>query len=362
MGFAEVTRAPVTFVVPYANRSASGSRRVRVGMLAVTIQGVKFAIGTRRSPECRWRRSNRRMRARSPAPPRPAAPSRPPHPRASLGFEAKLWDAADLLRNNMDPAEYKHVVLGLIFLKYISDAFEERRDGLIRLVARREVRVLRSGRGGAAGRSCSSCWRTGTSTAWPTCSGCRPRLAGPTSRRKAKQPDIGKIVDDAMDAIERENPSLKGVLPKVYALPGLDKQSLGKLIDLISTIGLGSEEHRAKDTLGRVYEYFLSRFASAEGKGGGEFYTPRRGARAGRDAGALQGPRLRPCCGTGGMFVQSVKFIEAHNGRPDQVSVYGQESNPTTWRLARMNLAIRGIEANWATSTPTPSATTCTRT
>ncbi len=281
--------------------------------------------------------------------PGPATPRRtqpPPDPRASLGFETKLWDAADLLRSNMDPAEYKHIVLGLIFLKYISDAFEERRDGLIRLVhdekseyfiageaaQRAELQFLLEDRDEYA---LANVFWVPAEARWSYI------------QARAKQPDIGKIVDDAMDAIERENRSLKGVLPKRYAMPGLDKQSLGKLIDLISTIGLGSEEHRAKDTLGRVYEYFLARFASAEGKGGGEFFTPRDVVRVLVEMlEPYEGRVYDPCCGSGGMFVQSVKFIEAHNGRPDQVSVYGQEYNNTTWRLARMNLAIRGIEAN----------------
>jgi type I restriction enzyme M protein len=166
-------------------------------------------------------------------------------------------------------------------------------------------------------------------------------------RASAKQPEIGRIVDDAMVAIERDNHSLKGVLPKVYALPNLDKVSLGKLIDLVSSIGLGYEEHRAKDTLGRVYEYFLAKFASAEGKGGGEFYTPTSVVRVLVEMlEPYQGRVYDPCCGSGGMFVQSLRFIEAHGGLKDQVSIYGQESNATTWKLARMNLAIRGIEAN----------------
>ena len=163
----------------------------------------------------------------------------------------------------------------------------------------------------------------------------------------AKQPTIGKTIDDAMEAIEHENPTLKGVLPKIYGLPGLDKQSLGKLIDLIGGIGLGSAEHQARDTLGRVYEYFLSRFASAEGKGGGEFYTPSSVVRLLVEMiEPYEGRVYDPCCGSGGMFVQSVKFVEAHNGQRDQVSIYGQEYNRTTWRMARMNLAIRGLEAH----------------
>ena len=265
---------------------------------------------------------------------------------ASLGFETKLWDAADLLRSNMDPAEYKHVVLGLLFLKYISDVFEERRTQLAELVRepaseyyvddpnarQEEEEVLLEDRDEYAAENVF--W-VPAEARWSNI------------QANAQQPIIGKTLDDAMQAIESENTTLKGVLPQIYALPSLDRDSLGKLIDLVSTIGLGSEEHRSKDTLGRVYEYFLSRFASAEGKGGGEFYTPTSIVRLLVEMiEPYQGRVYDPCCGSGGMFVQSLKFIEAHNGRRDQISVYGQESNSTTWRLARMNLAIRGIEAN----------------
>jgi type I restriction enzyme M protein len=164
---------------------------------------------------------------------------------------------------------------------------------------------------------------------------------------QAKQPTIGKTVDDAMLAIERDNPALKGVLPKEYARPGLDKTRLGELIDLIGTIGLGEAEHRSKDILGRVYEYFLSQFASAEGKKGGQFYTPRSVVQVLVEMLApYKGRVFDPCCGSGGMFVQSEKFVEAHGGRVGDISIFGQESNHTTWRLARMNLAIRGIDAN----------------
>jgi type I restriction enzyme M protein len=166
---------------------------------------------------------------------------------------------------------------------------------------------------------------------------------------KAKQPTIGKLVDDAMVEIERDNPSLKGVLPKDYARPGLDKQRLGQLIDLISNIGFGDKENRSKDILGRVYEYFLSQFASAEGKKGGQFYTPRCVVRVLVEMLAPYNGRVYdPCCGSGGMFVQSEKFIEEHGGRVGQISVYGQESNYTTWRLCKMNLAIRGIDGQIA--------------
>lgn len=264
----------------------------------------------------------------------------------SLGFESKLWEAADLLRNNMDPAEYKHVVLGLLFLKYIEDAFEERRDELRAAVSNPdsdyyvakeadrddELADLLEDRDEYAAEN----------VFWVP-----PGARWTHIREQAKQPTIGKLLDDAMDAIERDNASLKGVLPKVYALPNLDKHNLGKLIDLVSGIGLGTKEHQSRDTLGRVYEYFLSKFASAEGRGGGEFYTPTSVVRLLVEMlEPYKGRVFDPCCGSGGMFVQSLKFIDAHNGRRDQITVYGQESNFTTWRMARMNLAIRGIEAN----------------
>ncbi len=244
----------------------------------------------------------------------------------SLGFEDKLWAAADVLRNNMDPAEYKHVVLGLIFLKYISDAFEERHRAL--LAEDPEAAEDRDE-------------YTAENVFWVPAAARWSLLQG-----QARQPTIGKALDDAMDAIEADNAALKGALPKVYALPALDKHKLGELIDLISGIGLGTAAHREKDTLGRVYEYFLSRFASAEGRGGGEFYTPSSIVRVLVELlEPYQGRVYDPCCGSGGMFVQSVKFIDAHGGRRDAVTVYGQESNATTWRMARMNMAIRGIEA-----------------
>jgi type I restriction enzyme M protein len=265
---------------------------------------------------------------------------------AALGFEQKLWEAADLLRSNMDPAEYKHVVLGLIFLKYISDAFEAHRDRLQTLVKepkseyyiREEARRATELEGLLEDRD----EYVADNVFWVPPEARWDRLQG-----SAKQPTIGKLVDSAMDAIERENSSLKGVLPKIYARPGVDVQSLGKLIDLISGIGLGSAEHQARDTLGRVYEYFLSRFASAEGKGGGEFYTPSSVVRLLVEMiEPYKGRVYDPCCGSGGMFVQSLKFLDAHGGQRDQVSIYGQESNHTTWRMARMNLAIRGLEAH----------------
>jgi len=255
---------------------------------------------------------------------------------ANLGFERELWQMADALRSNMDAAEYKHVVLGLIFLKYISDAFEEQHA---RLVAEQDQ---------GADPEDQDEYRA-VNIFWV------PKEARWSHlKANAKQPTIGKVVDDAMLAIERDNPSLKGVLPKDYAHPRLDKQRLGQLIDLIGNIGLGDKENRTKDILGRVYEYFLSQFASAEGKKGGQFYTPRCVVRLLVEMLApYKGRVYDPCCGSGGMFVQSVEFVKAHatgNGNGGKakahVSIFGQESNHTTWRLAKMNLAIRQIDNN----------------
>jgi len=254
-----------------------------------------------------------------------------------LGFEAQLWKAADALRNNMDAAEYKHVVLGLIFLKYISDSFEERREEILTLAEAPDSEYY--GDLAAADDRDEYLRRH---VFWVPAEARWSRL-----RDAAKQPSIGKHVDDAMVAIERDNPVLKGVLPKDYARPTLDWQRLGQLIDLIGGIGVGGEEARDHDVLGRVYEYFLGRFASAEGKGAGQFYTPRSVVRLLVEMlEPYHGRIYDPCCGSGGMFVQSVKFLEAHGGKRSNVAIYGQESNPTTWRLAAMNLAIRGIEAD----------------
>jgi type I restriction enzyme M protein len=248
---------------------------------------------------------------------------------ATLGFEATLWLAADKLRNNMDAAEYKHVVLGLIFLKYISDAFAEKHA------------QLEAEKAQGADPEDADEYRA-ENIFWVPKEARWAHL-----QASAKQPTIGKLIDDAMVAIERDNAQLKGVLPKNFARPALDKQRLGELIDLIGTIGLGSKEDRSKDILGRVYEYFLGQFASAEGKKGGQFYTPRCVVQTLVEMLApYKGRVLDPCCGSGGMFVQSEKFVEAHGGRIGDISIYGQESNATTWRLAKMNLAIRGIDAN----------------
>lgn len=246
---------------------------------------------------------------------------------ANLGFEQKLWQAADKMRNNMDAAEYKHVVLGLIFLKYISDAFEEKHNQL-----KKDPQTDPEDRDEY----------TAKNIFWV------PKQARWSHLQKnAKQPNIGILLDDAMDAIEKDNPTLKGVLPKNYARPALDKHRLGELIDLIGTIALGDKENRSKDILGRVYEYFLGQFADAEGKKGGQFYTPRSIVQLLVEMiEPYKGRIFDPCCGSGGMFVQSEKFVEAHGGRIGDISVYGQESNQTTWRLCKMNLAIRGIDAN----------------
>ena len=244
-----------------------------------------------------------------------------------LGFEATLWAAADKLRGHMDSAEYKHVVLGLLFLKYISDSFQERYN------------ALRTERGADPEDRDEY---TSKNVFWVPKSARWPLL-----QAAAKQADIGRMIDDAMIAIEKENVGLKGVLPKDYARPALDKARLGELIDLLSNIGLGDAESRSKDLLGRVYEYFLGRFASAEGKGGGEFYTPACVVKLLTEMiEPYHGRIFDPCCGSGGMFVQSEKFVLAHGGRIGDIAVYGQESNPTTWRLAKMNLAIRGIDAD----------------
>jgi type I restriction enzyme M protein len=252
--------------------------------------------------------------------------------KAILGFEAKLWLAADKLRNNMDAAEYKHVVLGLIFLKYISDSFEEHHAKLV------------AGKGDHAGANpedkdeylAANVFWVPKDARWSFLQG------------NAKLPSIGTDVDNAMVALERDNPRLKGALNKNYGRADLDKHRLGELIDLIGSIQLVDVAHKSKDLLGRVFEYFLTQFASAEGKNGGQFYTPSSVVRL--LVGILapyKGRIYDPCCGSGGMFVQSEKFVEAHGGSLGDISIYGQESNPTTRRLAIMNLALRGIEADF---------------
>lgn len=245
---------------------------------------------------------------------------------ANVGFEEKLWLMADKLRGSMDSSEYKHVVLGLLFLKYVSDAFEEKHNELSEdewadpedkdeYEAENIFWVPKEAR-------------------WSYI------------KDNAKKPEIGQIIDNAMIAIEKENTSLRGVLPKDYARPSLDKTRLGETIDLFS-FKVGDKESRSQDVLGRVYEYFLSKFASAEGKNGGEFYTPSSVVKLLVEiVEPYKGRIYDPCCGSGGMFVQSEKFVEEHQGKLGDIAVYGQESNPTTWRLAKMNLAIRGIDSD----------------
>jgi len=246
-----------------------------------------------------------------------------------ISFEDKLWKAADKMRNNMDAAEYKHIVLGLIFLKYISDAFYELHK---KLSAEKGADPEDSDEYRA-----ENVFYVPEKTRWSYL------------QKNAKQPTIGKTIDDAMDRLEKENPTLKGVLPKNYARSSLDKQRLGELIDLIGTIGLGDKENRSKDILGRVYEYFLGQFADAEGKRGGQFYTPRCIVNLLVEMiEPYKGRVYDPCCGSGGMFVQSKKFVEAHGGHTGNIAIHGQESNQTTWRLCKMNLAIRRIDANIA--------------
>jgi type I restriction enzyme M protein len=259
-------------------------------------------------------------------------------------LEKKLWKAADKLRKNMDAAEYKHVVLGLIFLKYISDAFEELYN------------KLKEGKGEYDSAdpedkneyTAEKVFYVPSASRWVFLQG------------RAKLPTIGKDIDDAMDAIEKDNPSLKGVLPKVFAQEKLDKANLGGLVDLVSTATLGTKEAQSKDLLGRVFEYFLGEFALAEGKKGGQFYSPASVVKLLVEMlEPYEGRVFDPCCGSGGMFVQSEKFIKYHqdyykknNGKKlslnpaDYISIYGQESNQTTWRLAKMNLSIRGIDSS----------------
>ena len=253
---------------------------------------------------------------------------------ANLGFEAEMFKTADKLRGNMEPSDYKHVALGLIFLKYISDAFEAKRAVL-----------LAEDEAAAEDRDeylADNVFWVPKDARWSFL------------QANARQPTIGKLIDDAMMVIEADNESLKGVLPKDYARPALNKVMLGELIDLISGIAMGEEADRAKDILGRVYEYFLGEFAGSEGKRGGEFYTPRSVVRVlvemlepfpDAERG-VEGRVYDPCCGSGGMFVQSEKFVVEHGGRLGDIAIYGQESNYTTWRLAKMNLAVRGIDAD----------------
>jgi type I restriction enzyme M protein len=252
-----------------------------------------------------------------------------------------LWAAADKLRSNMDAAEYKHVVLGLIFLKYISDASEERRQELKAAFANPDHELYIGDDDASAELLEDRDYYTMANVFWV------PEAARwSIIRNQAKQPDIGKRIDDALIAIEQDNPRLKGILDKRFARVQLEPGRLGELIDLISSIGFG-EKDKAKDVLGQIYEYFLGQFASAEGKKGGQFYTPASVVRVLVEVlSPHKGKVYDPCCGSGGMFVQSEKFVEAHGGRFGDISIYGQEANPTTWRLVAMNLAIRGMDFN----------------
>lgn len=246
-------------------------------------------------------------------------------------LEKQLWKSADKLRKNIDAAEYKHVMLGLIFLKYISDAFEEL------------FTKLKKGEGEYAGADPEDKDEYKAENVFFVPKDARWNFL----QSKAKQPTIGKTVDEAMDAIEKENPSLKGVLPKVYARQNLDPTSLGKIIDLIGNIALGDVKSRSADVLGHVFEYFLGEFALAEGKKGGQFYTPRSVVELLVEMlEPYKGRVMDPCCGSGGMFVQSEEFVKDHQGKTNDISIFGQESNQTTWRLAKMNLAIRGIDSS----------------
>ena len=246
-------------------------------------------------------------------------------------IEKQLWQTADKLRKNIDAAEYKHIVLGLMFLKYISDSFEE-------LHAK-----LKAGVGDLKGADPEDKDEYNGKNVFFV----PPKARWNFLQAIAKQPEIGKAVDAAMDEIEKENPQLKGVLPKVYARGNLDPASLGGLIDSISNIALGDAKARSADILGHVFEYFLGEFALAEGKKGGQFYTPRCVVSLLVEMlEPYQGRVFDPCCGSGGMFVQSEKFIKEHQGKINDISIYGQESNQTTWRLAKMNLAIRGIDSS----------------
>jgi type I restriction enzyme M protein len=243
----------------------------------------------------------------------------------NIGFEETLWKAADTLRGSMDASDYKHVVLGLIFLKYISDKFEAKYEELVD-----EGEDFEEDRDEY---EAENIFWVPKEARWSFI------------RDHAKDTKIGQYIDDAMIMIEKENTTLKGVLDKRYARPELDKRRLGELIDLISPIKL--HQNGEKDLLGRVYEYFLGQFASQEGKGGGEFYTPTSVVKTLVEMiEPYEGRIYDPCCGSGGMFVQSEKFVEEHQGKVENLSIYGQELNSTTWKLCKMNIAIRGLDAN----------------
>ena len=256
---------------------------------------------------------------------------------SDLSYADTLWKSADALRGQVDAAEYKHVVLGLLFLKYISDSFQSRRDELQAELTKdgmkpNQIEKLLESRDEY----------TAERVFWVP-----PESRWPNLQNQATRPDIATLIDDAILAVERDNPNLKSKLPRDYARRGIDPVKMAGLINLIAQIGFKGSRDKARDTLGRVYEYFLGKFAAAEGKLGGEFYTPRSVVRVLVEMLEPYAGRVYdPACGSGGMFVQSEKFAEAHGGNKTDVSIFGQESNPTTWRLAHMNLAIHGIEAN----------------
>ncbi len=253
-----------------------------------------------------------------------------------------LWATADKLRSNMDAAEYKHIVLGLIFLKYISDSFGEHRQLLEKRFSDKTDEYYIEDPQTRATDLEDRDYYTEANVFWV------PAMSRwEWIRERAKQPILGRIIDDALVEIEAENPRLKGLLDKRFARTELSPGKLGELVDEVSKIGLTGNGHKAKDVLGEVYEYFLGQFANAEGKKGGQFYTPASVVRVLVEVlSPHSGKVYDPCCGSGGMFVQSEKFVESHGGRFGDISIYGQESNPTTWRLVAMNLAIRGMDFN----------------
>lgn len=254
-----------------------------------------------------------------------------------LEYADTLWKSADTLRGQVDAAEYKHVVLGLLFLKYISDSFESRRADLTDELEREGIK----------GKQLASLLENRDEYTAERVFWVPPDARWSNLQNQATRPDIAMLIDDAILAVERDNPNLKGKLPRDYARRGIEPVKLKGLIDLIADIGFKGDRAKARDTLGRVYEYFLGKFAAAEGKLGGEFYTPRCVVRLLVEMlEPYEGRVYDPCCGSAGMFVQSERFVEAHGGQRTDISIFGQESNPTTWRLAHMNLAIRGIEAN----------------
>ena len=256
---------------------------------------------------------------------------------ADLAYAEILWKSADALRGQIDAAEYKHVVLGLLFLKYISDSFQARR---VELKGELEA-------DGISGPQIESLLENRDEYTAERIFWVPPEARWQNLQNQAARPDIATLIDDAILAVERDNPNLKGKLPRDYARRGIAPEKMKGLIDLIADIGFRGDRTKARDTLGRVYEYFLGKFAQAEGKLGGEFFTPRCIVRLLVEMlEPYEGRVFDPCCGSAGMFVQSERFVEAHGGQKTDISIFGQESNPTTWRLAHMNLAIRGIEAN----------------